>query len=289
MKRGISALENNDQDLGPVDSPEQIAARPKVKRSLRNTLLAGTGLTTAWAGGALALSSAPITAPLVLGTVGIAGAQVGGLMLAGYAGYKTLTGLGHLGYKAASSVTNTVGNYFNKPATEQPVLEQEAEVLADNGMEVQVEQPVEQQEIAEEVAEVLVDNGMEAQVEEVIVEQPSKRRKLVEETETEETTYQSNLVSVNVQIAALRSKLNNCKRFFNAFDEETAKFQDAQFENGALAAEQPARNKLQFLRWELKKLGELSETGSNLQAKAKKDISSKMPHKISKASNKPKI
>ncbi|MCS5709119.1 hypothetical protein CC99x_009400 [Candidatus Berkiella cookevillensis] len=289
MKRGISALDNNDQDLGSVDTPEQIADRPKVRarsKSLRNTVVAG-GLTTAgWAGGALALSSAPLTAPLVLGTVGIAGVQVGGIMLAGYAGYKTIEGVGRLGYKAASGVTSMFGNYFNRNTNAQEVAQEVAEVLADNSMDVQAEQTVEQQEVAQEV---LADNGVETQVEEVLVEQPTKRRKLVEEAETEETTYQGNLVSVNLQIAALRSELKNCKTLFNAFDKEAEKFQDAQFENGTLAAEQPGRNKLQFLRWELKKLGELSETGSKLQPRLKKEITNQVTDKISKASNKPKI
>lgn len=296
MKRGSEVLNETPElnlDNGQVNSPEQIAARPKLRaKSLRNKVAVGGGLATAgWAGTALALSTTPITAPLVLGTVGIAGVQVGGLMLAGYAGYKTITGVGRFGYNAVSGATKMVGNYFSKPATEQPLPEQAAEVLAnnDNAMAVEAEQTPEQQEVAEEVAEVLANNGMETQVEQVIVEQPNKRRKLVEETETEETTYQANLKGVNEQIKALRLELKNCKTLFNAFDNEAKKFQDAQFENGTLAAEQPGRNKLQFLRWELKKLGELSETGNILQPKLKKEIASKIKQKISKPSKKLKI
>lgn len=202
--------------------------------------------------------TAPITWGHALLTTLVAGGEVGAALG---------TGIGI--YKFGNKALEFVG------AKRKRAQEIETDEQLDEDNEIESENNMQKEDLASDEAE---------------EERPKKRRRIIP---SDETLYNEQKQEIEATVAELKEKFKSCTRMIEALNTLESNAPPAVFNSkGALSKNQPDRNQLHVLRWEVKKLRRYEEMSSATQSERnafRKQVIEKAQTKLDKPTNKPFI
>lgn len=263
---------------GENSEQRQIQSSSIFRKALPWVLTGTAGLASA----TLATTDMTVTPSMVAGVTGISAAEVTATVALGYGAFR----FGRSLLNRAKNTFKLSGKKRKRDSEEDDDVKEvipPKKVVATDKNGVQPSDTVLEQ-----------DNRPEMDVQELldvaVPQEVAPAVGVLSVTKSDRKTYEEHLLATITHIAEIRRELNRCKTLFNVLDKIEALALDANFnDEGALTAEQPGRNKLQFLRWEEKVLAQLQQSPSKEQAAYKREIAEKSAAKLEKASNKPMI